>query len=215
MFNRLWLLALVATLLMACGASPAAVPTSTLPPTVAATALAPAPLPTYTPYPTYTPLPTCPPLPTCTPVTDPAQAATAQPVLAGDLAADGRLAAAINAYRVANGQPALQVSAYLANIAASRVYLKMITRGGQELDLGQIQIDSRTMPADYAWTELTFGGNTEQALQIVTPEAALAYMQTVEGWPAYLLQSEARDIGAAQLCNGARCGFVVILGWPN
>lgn len=206
--KRLLLLALLAALLTACGASSTAAPTSTLLPTAAATVPAPAPLPTYTPYPTYTPLPTYTPIAT-------SAVANAQPMLAGDLATDGRLAAAINAYRVANGQPALQVSAYLANIAASRVYLKMITRDGQELDLGQIQIDPRTMPADYAWRELSFGGNTELALQMVTPEAALAYMQTVEGWPAHLLQPELHDIGAAQLCNGARCGFIVILGQPN
>lgn len=208
MLKRCLPLLLIFTLLAACRPpAPAPLPTYTPLPTHTPQPTQP-PLPTYTPFPTYTPVPTYTPWPT--PV-----AAAAQPVLTGDLAADGRLAAAINAYRAANGQPALQVSAHLANIAASRVYLKMITRDGQDLDLGQIQIDVRTMPGDYAWTELSFGGNTELALQMVTPEAALAYMQTVKDWPAYLLQPEARHIGAVQLCNGARCGFVVILGWPN
>lgn len=167
--------------------------------------------PVSTPWPTYTPFPTCVPCPaadsqpTCAPC-------AALPASSVDLAVDTRLAELINDYRVANGQQALTLSYHLAYVAASRVQLAMLTKGGQSLDLGEIQIDTRTMPDNYAWTELRFLGDSDLALSMNTPQAALEYL--IEKQSVSLLGSEHRDIGAALLCNGRCCGYIVILGRP-
>jgi hypothetical protein len=68
------------------------------------------------------------------------------------------------------------------------------------------------MPSNYAWTEFTFGGDSASALSINTPQAALADLIDRRGESESLLDSEYRDIGAALLCNGECCGYVVILG---
>lgn len=162
-------------------------------------------VPTYTPYPTYTPLPTHTPFPTYTPVS------SVFPVTSSvDLAHNTEFAEALNAYRVQNGQVPLNISYHLAYVAASRVQITMIPG----IDMGIAQIDPKVMPQNYAWVEYTFGGDTAFALSINTPEAALQHLSGRDGFLANLQDPRYRDIGAALLCNGQRCGYVVILGRP-
>jgi len=105
--------------------------------------------PTYTPLPTYTPVN----IPSCS----------------FDLAQDTSLAELINSFREQNGQSRLFLSYHLAYIATNRVQLTMIPG----IDLGAAQIDPRTMPQNYVWLEYTFGGDSDFALSINTPQAVL------------------------------------------
>ena len=208
---------LLSLLLTACKAkeTPNSTPIyPTLPPATLIT-----PPPTYTPYPTYTPLaplPTSTPYPTYTPIPT-STPHTCPPVTqsnAIDLAHDTAFADAINAYRQQHGKNPLFLSYHLAYIAASRVQLTMIVKNGQSLDLSQIQIDPRSMPDNYAWREFTFGGDTQEALSVHTPQRALEHF--IDTWgDEYLLSDEYTELAATLLCNGQRCGFVVILGHPT
>ena len=165
------------------------------------------PAPTYTPYPTYTPLapqPTYTPAPTCPPTT------TSSVI---DLAHDITFSKAINSYRQKSGKQQLVLSEHLAYIAASRVQLTMIVKNGKMLDLGQIPIDPKAMPDNYAWSEYTFGGNDDRAMSIDSPQRALE--KFIETWgETPLLREEDTELGASLLCNGQRCGFIVIFGHP-
>ncbi len=178
------------------------------------------PPPTYTPYPTYTPV-TPPPTPTPAPMNTPAPSPTPQPTYppvtqssAIDLAHDAGFANAINAYREAHGKQPLFLSYHLAYIAASRVQLTMIVKNGQSLDLGQIPIDPRTMPDNYAWSEFSFWGDSSDALAVNSPQRALDYFINTWG-EDNLLTDEYTELGTSLLCNGQRCGFIVILGHPH
>ncbi len=196
--SKVWVLLLLLLLVISC----TLIKVGDTTPTLTAT---PRPLPTYTPFPTYTPLP---PLPTYTPF--PTYTPLAVNFGAADIAQDTALAEAINEYRIENGVEALRVSYHLMNIAASRVYLTMLPG----VDLGVVQIDPRVMPSGYAWTEWTFGGDNAHALSVNTPEAVIEDMVERRGESEDLLSEEYRDVGAVLLCNGERCGYVIILGRP-
>jgi len=176
-------------------------PTRTATPTLAP--------PTYTPYPTCTPYPTYTPYPTRAPAP-----AAKPPALAADMGQNTDLAKAINTYRTANGRRALTLSYHLGYVAASRVQLTMITKEGVSLDLGQIQIEPRAMPTNYAWSEYTSGGNDAATLALTSPQTVLRDLVDRRRASTDLLDPIHRDIGAALLCNGQRCGYVVILGRP-
>ena len=153
----------------------------------------PMPLPTYTPYPTFTPYPTLTPAPVSNE--------------GNDIAQRHDLVDAINDYRVAHGAPALRVSYPLMQIAASRVYLGLVP-----VDLNKVQIDPRIMPSNYKWQEWTAWGDTPQMLSLRTAKSILDYWLTWKGMPKGALATEYTEIGAAYLCNGARCAFVIIFG---
>jgi hypothetical protein len=80
------------------------------------------------------------------------------------------------------------------------------------INLGVAQIDPKTMPSNYAWLEYTFGGDSDFALSINTPQAVLQHLIDRRNAVTNLLDPKWRDIGASLLCNGKRCGYVVILG---
>lgn len=194
------LLALCASAAIACVSLSSAISTNT--PSALCSPCAPSPTcPVASMPPTCPPQPTCMPAPTCAPVGT---------LGVTDLAQDTRLAEAINAYRSQNGQRLLNLSYHLAYIAASRVQLTMIPG----IDLGTAQIDPKTMPQNYAWSEYTFGGDSEFALSIDTPEEAVQDLIDRRGASSDLLNPNWRDIGASLFCNGRRCGYVVILGRP-
>lgn len=155
--------------------------------------------PTGTPYPTFTPYPTPTPEPTSAP-----SAGVAQPV---NIAQRLDLVNAINDYRVQHGAPALRVIPQLMKLAASRTYLALIP-----INMTEVQIDPRVMPANYAWAEWTSQGNTQEMLALNTPEAILQYWLSWQGMPQDALSTQYTDIGATYLCDGERCAFVIIYG---